>query len=77
MQITGQAGISPDALTVRCFDHNGNEVRLLPPAPLPKMAAGRIPPRDDRGRGGRDDRGGPPPRGRDDRGGRGYPRPLD
>ena len=77
--------MSPDALTVRCFDHNGNEVRLLPPAPLPKMAAGRIPPREDRGgRGGRDDRGdrGGPPRGRDDRGGRGgergsYPRPLD
>ncbi len=71
VQITGQAGVSPDLMTVRCFDHNGNEVRLLPPAPLPKMAAGRIPPRDDRGRGG--------PRGdrdRDDRGGR-YPRPLD
>ncbi len=71
VQITGQAGLSPDVLNVRCFDHNGNEVRLLPPAPLPKMVAGRVPPRDDRGRGG-------PPRGRDDRGGnRGYPRPLD
>ncbi len=66
VQITGQPGISPDTMAVRCFDHNGNEVRLLPPAPLPKMAAGRFPPRDDRGRGG-------PPRGGDGR----YPRPLD
>ncbi len=73
VQITGQPGVSPDLMTVRCFDHNGNEVRLLPPAPLPKMAAGRIPPRDDRGRGGPTSRG---DRDRDDRGGR-YPRPLD
>ncbi|QJW93706.1 Rne/Rng family ribonuclease [Frigoriglobus tundricola] len=81
VQITGQAGLSPDVLNVRCFDHNGNEVRLLPPAPLPKLTAGRVP-RDDRGGRGP---GGPPPRGRDDRGGRGdrdrdsrgYPRPLD
>ena len=41
VQITGQAGLSPDVLNVRCFDHNGNEVRLLPPAPLPKLTAGR------------------------------------
>lgn len=79
VQITGQAGLSPDAMTIRCFDHNGNEVRLLPPAPLPKLAAGRFP-RDDRGgRGGRDrddrGRGG---RDREERGERGsYPRPLD
>ncbi len=65
VQITGQPGVSPDLMSVRCFDHNGNEVRLLPPAPLPKLTAGRVPPRDDRGRGGRDDRGGR------------YPRPLD
>ncbi len=64
VQITGQVGVSPDLMTVRCFDHNGNEVRLLPPAPLPKLTAGRVPPRDDR-RGGRDDRGGR------------YPRPLE
>ncbi|MBM3981371.1 MAG: Rne/Rng family ribonuclease, partial [Planctomycetes bacterium] len=61
VQITGQAGVSPDQLSVRCLDHNGNEVRLLPPVPLPKAAAGRFP-RDDRG-----------PRGGRDR----YPRPLD
>ncbi|AWM42184.1 ribonuclease E [Gemmata obscuriglobus] len=66
VNITGQPGISPEALTIRCFDHNGNEVRLLPPAPLPKLSAGRIPPRDDRRSGG----------GREDRGAR-YPRPLD
>ncbi|MBP3953780.1 Rne/Rng family ribonuclease [Gemmata sp. G18] len=65
VQITGQPGVSPDLMSVRCFDHNGNEVRLLPPAPLPKLTAGRVPPRDDRGRGGRDDRGGR------------YPRPMD
>ncbi|MDY3551710.1 Rne/Rng family ribonuclease [Gemmata sp. JC717] len=68
VNITGQPGISPEALSIRCFDHNGNEVRLLPPAPLPKLSAGRVPPRDDRrGGGGRD---------REDRGSR-YPRPLD
>ena len=33
--------MSPDTLAVRCFDHNGNEVRLLPPAPLPRLSAGR------------------------------------
>ncbi len=71
VQVAGQVGVSPDTLLVRCFDHNGIEVRLLPPAPLPKLAAGRFPP-GDRGRGGRDDRG---PRGRDDRGS--FPRPLD
>jgi ribonuclease E len=62
--VAGQPGLSPDAMQVRCFDHNGNEVRLVPPA-LPKMSAGRIP-REERGR----DRG----RGRDDRR---YPQPLD
>jgi ribonuclease E len=61
VQITGQVGVSPDTMNVRCFDHNGNEVRLLPPAPLPKLAAGRFP-RDDRGRG---------------RGDRRYPQPLE
>jgi ribonuclease E len=70
VQITGQVGVSPDTLMVRCFDHNGNEVRLLPPAPLPKLAAGRFPrdDRNDRGRGGRDDR---------DRERGSYPRPMD
>jgi len=50
VQVTGQVGVSPDTLHVRCFDHNGNEVRLLPPAPLPKLAGGKFPgpPRNDR-----------------------------
>lgn len=48
IQVTGQTGVSPDTLTVRCFDHNGNEVRLLPPAPLPRAAAGRFPNRSER-----------------------------
>src|SRR4029434_782101 len=63
VQITGQPGVAPDTLNVRCFDHNGNDGRLLPPAPLPKLSAGRYP---------RDDRGG---RGGRERGS--YPRPLD
>jgi ribonuclease E len=81
IQITGQAGVSPDTLAVRCFDHNGNEVRLLPPAPLPKLAAGKFSggrgDRDrDRNRGGRDR--GDRDRDRDrDRGDRRYPQPLD
>jgi ribonuclease E len=47
--VTGQMGVPPDTLAVRCFDHNGNEVRLLPPAPIPKLSGGRSP-------GGRGDR---------------------
>jgi ribonuclease E len=51
IQVTGQPGVSPDTLAIRCFDHNGNEVRLLPPPPLPKLSAGRSGGRDrDRGR---------------------------
>ena len=53
IQVTGQPGISPDTLQVRCFDHNGNEVRLLPPPPLPRLAAGRTG-RGDRERGDED-----------------------
>ncbi|MBX9585418.1 MAG: hypothetical protein K2X87_34355, partial [Gemmataceae bacterium] len=41
--IGGQPGVSPDTLTVRCFDGNGTEVRLVPPAP-PRLAGGRRPP---------------------------------
>jgi ribonuclease E len=71
VQITGQMGVSPDTLLIRCFDHNGNEVRLLPPPPLPRLAGGKFPPggRGDRDRGERD-------RGDRDRGRR-YPQPLD
>jgi ribonuclease E len=68
IQVTGQVGVSPDTMSVRCFDHNGNEVRLLPPAPLPRLSGGKFPGggRNDRGR-DRDDRG----RGDRDRGERG------
>jgi ribonuclease E len=48
IQVTGQVGVSPDTLTIRCFDHNGNEVRLLPPAPLPRIAPGRFSGRNER-----------------------------
>ena len=48
IQVTGQTGVSPDTLTIRCFDHNGNEVRLLPPAPVPRQAIGRFPARPER-----------------------------
>lgn len=41
--VTGQIGVSPDLCLVKCFDHNGAEVRLLPPAPV-RMSGGRIPP---------------------------------
>ena len=85
IQVTGQAGVSPDTLLIRCFDHNGNEVRLLPPAPLPRLAAGRTSGRGDRDRDrGRDrdrDRGREKgDRDRDDRDRdreRRYPQPLD
>lgn len=40
--ISGQTGIAPDTCAVKCFDHNGNEVRLIPPLP-PKLAGGRPP----------------------------------
>ena len=52
IQVTGQLGVSPDTLSIRCFDHNGNEVRLLPPAPLPRLAGGKFP------AAGRNDHGG-------------------
>ncbi|MFO0798895.1 MAG: Rne/Rng family ribonuclease [Gemmataceae bacterium] len=40
--VTGQSGVSPDTCLVKCFDHNGAEVRLIPPAPV-RLAGGRIP----------------------------------
>lgn len=67
--------VSPDHLEIKCHDANGNEVRLLPVVPPPKVYGSR-PPRD---RGDRGDRGGD--RGeRGDRGGdreRRYPAPLE
>jgi ribonuclease E len=48
IQVTGQVGVSPDLLTIRCCDHNGNEVRLLPPAPLPRIAPARFSGRNER-----------------------------
>ncbi|MCE9560920.1 MAG: Rne/Rng family ribonuclease [Planctomycetes bacterium] len=65
IQVTGQLGVSPDMLSIRCFDHNGNEVRLLPPAPLPRLAGGKFPVA------GRNDRD------RDHNQGRRFPQPLD
>lgn len=44
--VTGQTGVSPDQLSIRCFDHNGNEVRLFPPAPLPRPSGGKFGGRD-------------------------------
>jgi ribonuclease E len=29
VQVNGQHGVSPDALDCRCYDSNGNEVRLF------------------------------------------------
>lgn len=40
--IAGQAGVSPDTCGFKCFDHNGNEVRLVPP-PAPRLSGGRQP----------------------------------
>ena len=42
VQIAGQPGISPDTCTMKCWDHNGNEVRLIPP-PAPRLSGGRTP----------------------------------
>ena len=43
IQIAGQVGVSPDTCLFKCYDANGNEVRLLPVAPPPRLAAGRGP----------------------------------
>lgn len=40
--VTGQLGVSPDTCLVKCLDHNGAEVRLVPPAPV-RLAGGRVP----------------------------------
>ncbi|HEX4613917.1 MAG TPA: Rne/Rng family ribonuclease, partial [Urbifossiella sp.] len=40
--IAGQTGVSPDTCLVKCFDHNGAEVRLIPPAPV-RLAGGPAP----------------------------------
>ncbi len=48
IQVTGQVGVSPDTLTIRCLDHTGNEIRLLPPPPIPRPMVGRFPIRNER-----------------------------
>jgi len=63
--IIGETGISPDVLNVRCYDHNGNEVRLVSPPPPPRLSGGKLP----AGRGDRSGRGAE----RDRR----YPQPLN
>jgi ribonuclease E len=40
--LTGQPGVSPETLDVKCYDANGTEVRLLGGGP-PRLAAGRGP----------------------------------
>jgi ribonuclease E len=40
--VTGQPGISPDTCVIKCWDHNGNEVRLIPPPPV-RLSGGRTP----------------------------------
>ena len=40
--ITGVAGVSPDTMDMKCFDQNGNEVRLIPVA-APRLSGGRGP----------------------------------
>jgi ribonuclease E len=42
VQITGQVGASPEYCTFKCLDHNGNEVRLMPPPPV-RLSGGRTP----------------------------------
>jgi ribonuclease E len=43
--ITGLPGVSPDTLEFKCYDSNGNEVRLTNPGPPPRMFSGRPPSR--------------------------------
>jgi ribonuclease E len=40
--IVGQTGVSPDTGSFKCWDHNGNEVRLIPPPPV-RLSGGRQP----------------------------------
>jgi ribonuclease E len=42
IQITGQQGVSPELCAFKCLDQNGNEVRLIPPAPV-RLQGGRAP----------------------------------
>ncbi len=42
IQITGQPHLPPDTLTLHCFDHNGNEVRLNGGSAV-KLSGGRVP----------------------------------
>ena len=73
IQINGVAGVSPEMSVFRCQDQNGNEVRLLPPPPMQRIAGGGgRGPRGDRDRGDRGDRGE-----RHDRGERRHHAPRD
>ncbi len=49
VQVAGQTGLAPDTCAVKCYDHNGNEVRLIPPPP-PRLSGGRPPRGGDRQR---------------------------
>jgi ribonuclease E len=41
--IACQLGVSPDLCAFKCLDHNGNEVRLIPPAQPVRLSGGRTP----------------------------------
>jgi ribonuclease E len=47
IQINGQAGVSPELCQFKCLDQNGNEVRLIPQAPV-RLQGGRAPRGHDR-----------------------------
>lgn len=47
IQITGLPGVPPETLDIKCYDQNGNEVRLYPIA-APRLSGGRTPRSADR-----------------------------
>jgi ribonuclease E len=49
IQINGQQGVSPETCLFKCLDQSGNEVRLVPPAPV-RLQGGRAPRNHDRDR---------------------------
>ena len=44
VSINGVPGVSPDTLEFKCYDSNGNEVRLLSQGPPPRVFGGGRPP---------------------------------